>query len=182
MAALSVREMFVLVFRDYPGLRTAGKWALYVAIAISVGAFLLVLRSPWDGESVNTRRLFYELVFDRSVHFSLAVIIVILLMFLSRYPLDLDRNTYVASGFFSAMFLAQSLVRLLDSLSPKLFAHYADYPEVAFTALCFLGWGVMLGSAKAPVSRRVPANKPREAELLHQLESLNSILSRSGRR
>jgi len=30
------------------------------------------------------------------------------MLFLSRYPLHLDRNTYVASGFFSAMFLAMA--------------------------------------------------------------------------
>jgi len=31
-AALAVREMFALIFRDYPGLQTAGRWALYVAL------------------------------------------------------------------------------------------------------------------------------------------------------
>ena len=112
----------------------------------------------------------------------LAVVILILMLFLSRYPLHLGRNTMVASGFFSAMFLAQAVVRLIDSVSPHLFAGYADYSEVGFTSLCFLGWGFMLQAADAPAPTRVPVNKPREAELLQQLESLNQILSRSARR
>jgi hypothetical protein len=182
VAALAVREMFALVFRDYPGLRTAGRWALNVALAVSVLVSLLILRAPWPNESVNSRRLFYELVFERSITFSLATIIVILMIFLSRYPLRLDRNTYVASGFFSAMFLAQAIVRLIDSTSLRLLARYADYPEVGFTALCFLGCGLLLQAAGAERPVRVAINKPRETELLQQLESLNSILSRSVRR
>jgi hypothetical protein len=181
-AALSVREMFALIFHDYPGLRTAGKWALYAALSLSLGTCLSVLRSPWPHESPNTRLLFYELAFERSITFSLAVIIIILMIFLSRYPLHLDRNAYVASGFFSAMFLAQAVVRLVDTLSPHLHAAYADYPEVGFTAACLMGCGMMLRAASAPTPMRVAVNKPRETELLQQLESLNSILSRSVRR
>lgn len=180
-AILSVREMFALVFRDYPGLRTVGRWALYVALGVSVAASMLAIRAPWPGESRNARWLFYELTFDRSIHFSLAVIIVILMLFLSRYPLHLDRNTYVASGCFSAMYLAQSVVRLIDSLTPKLSVHSIDYAEVGFTALCFIGWGITLQSSSVPAPIRVPVNKPRETELLQQLESLNGILARSAR-
>jgi hypothetical protein len=182
VAALAVREMFALIFRDYPGLRTAGRWALNAALGLSVIVSLLILRAPLPNESANSRRLFYELVFERSITFSLATIIIILMIFLSRYPLRLDRNTYVASGFFSAMFLAQAAVRLIDSTTLRLLARYADYPEVGFTAFCFLGCGMMLRAASAPAPMRVAANKPRETELLQQLESLNSILSRSARR
>ncbi len=182
LAALAVREMFALVFRDYPGLRTAGRWALNIALGLSVIVSLVILKAPSPRESANSRRLFYELVFERSITFSLAVIIIILMIFLSRYPLQLDRNTYVASGFFSAMFLAQAAVRLIDSTTLRLIARYADYPEVGFTALCFLGCGMMLRSASVQTPKRVAANKPRETELLQQLESLNNILSRSARR
>ncbi len=155
---------------------------MYAALTLSLGICVSVLRSPWPHESANTRLLFYELAFERSITFSLAVIIVILMIFLSRYPLRLDRNTYVASGFFSAMFLAQGVVRLVDSLSPRLYAFYADYPEVGFTAVCFVGWGIMLRAARTETPVRVAINEPRETELLQQLDSLNSILSRSARR
>ena len=179
-AALSVYEMFRLVFRDYPGLRTAGRWAVYTALAIAVTITVVFLRKASPGTPLS-HLLFYELVFERSIIFGLALIVIILMIFLSRYPLHLGRNTYVASGFFSAMFLTQALVRLVDTLSPQLYARYADYPEVTFTALCFLGWGIMLRQAEAPEPPRPPADERREAELLHQLESLNGILSRSSR-
>jgi hypothetical protein len=104
------------------------------------------------------------------------------MLFLSRYPLRLDRNTHVAAGFFSAMLVAQAAVRLVDSISPRLIARYADYPEVGFTALCMLGWGMMLRPVTSAAPAHPPANKTREIELLQQLESLNHVLSRSARR
>jgi hypothetical protein len=181
-AAFSVREMFTLIFRNYPGLRTAGSWALYAALALALTVCAVSFRAPWPGESPNTRLLFYELTFERSITFGMAAIIAILMIFLSRFPLHLERNIYVASGFFSAMFLAQTAVKVIDVASPHLIARYADYPEVIFTALCFLGWGIMLRSAEGAAPARPVVNKPRETELLQQLESLNSILSRSVRR
>jgi hypothetical protein len=104
------------------------------------------------------------------------------MLFLSRYPLHLDRNTYVASGFFSAIFFAAGAVKLIDSISTHLYLVYADAAEVIFATICFVGWGLLLRPAEKPVSVRPAANKPREAELLQQLESLNQILSRSSRR
>jgi hypothetical protein len=186
VAALSVREIFTLIFRDYPALRTGGRWTLYVALALSIGVSLLLLRAPWAGESRNDHLLFYELAFDRMIHFTLTMVIVMQMYILSHYPLRLDRNVYVVSGFFSVMFLAQSGVRLVDSLSPHLFVHEADYGEVIFSGLCFVGWGMMLRSSTIAAARgvrtRVQGDPQREAELLLQLESLNAMLSRSGRR
>jgi hypothetical protein len=182
-AALAVFEMFALIFRDYAGLRTAGKWALNVALAVSIAVsfFVALYLPPRQGGTALSQWLVYEVVFDHFINFGLAVIVLILMWFLSRYPFDLDRNTYVASGFFSAMFLAQAADRLIDSISPHLFAHYADYPEVGFAAICFLIWGVMMRPASAPVRAAIRVNETREAVLLQQLASLNGILSRSVR-
>ncbi len=182
-ASLAVYQMFSLIFRDFPGLRTVGRWALNGALAIAVVASVVILRAPGPELSIRSKGLYYELVFDRSLHFALAAIILVLMLFLSRYPLHLDRNTYVASGFFSAVFLAESVTRLIDTLSPVLYANAVDTPEIAFVALAFVGWGGMLRAASTtPVPARQPVNAVREAELLRQLDALNGILSRSVRR
>ena len=182
-AALAVREMFALIFRDYPGLQTVGRWALYGALTLSV-AVSTVLAGAFHASSggPGSQGLVYALWLDRSIAVALTVTIGLLILFLSRYPLHLDRNTYVASGFFSAMFLATVAVKLLDSISTDLYVVYADYAEVAFATICFAGWGLMLRPAEQPVRARAAINKPEEAELLQQLESLNQILSRSVRR
>lgn len=181
-ASLAVYQMFSLIFRDFPGLRTAGRWALNGALALSIIVSAAILRAPLPNQTRRTVGLYYELVFDRSIHFALAVVILVLIWFLSRYPLHLDRNSYVVSGFFSAVFLAESVSRLIDTLSPRLFIHAVDNPEIAFVALAFAGWGLMIRRASAPALVRVPADPRREAELLEQLDALNGILTRSVRR
>lgn len=182
-APLAVFQLFSLIFRDFPGLRTIGRWALNGALALSIIVSAAILRAPWPSETARTKALYYELIFDRSIHFALAVIILVLIWFLSRYPLHLGRNTYVASGFFSAVFLAESVSRLIDTLTPALYANDVDRVEIVVVAMAFTVWGVMLRAAStAPVPARVPANPGREAELLRQLDTLNGILNRSVRR
>jgi hypothetical protein len=180
VAAFAVREMFTLIFKDYPGLRTAGRWALYGALVLSIIGSLIIGAVFAPGRSHAASRLFYQMVLDRSINLSLTAIILILMLFLSRYPLNLDRNTYVASGFFSAMFLVEATIKLADSLSPHLNLAYLDYAGVGFTALCLMGWGIMLQAPNnEPAPVRPQANKQRETELLQQLETMNRILSRS---
>lgn len=182
VAALAVREMFALIFRDYPGLKTAGRWSFYGALAVSIAISIVFAKSFHPTSVPTSPQLIYMLQLDRSIGFTLTVTIALLMLSLSRYPLHLDRNTYVASGFFSAIFLADGAVKLIDSISKNLYFRYADYAEVAFAAVCFAGWGLMLRYADKRAPARAVANKPREAELLQQLESLNQILSRSSRR
>ncbi|HVW07963.1 MAG TPA: hypothetical protein VHC90_05245 [Bryobacteraceae bacterium] len=182
-ASLAVYQMFSLIFRDYPGLTTAGRWALNGALALSLIAATVILRTPWSFLSTRSTALYYELVLDRSIHFGLAAIVLVLMLFLSRYPLHLERNTYVASGFFSVVFLAESVTRFIDGFTPALFSHQVDNPEIVFVTLAFAGWGILLRTAAAvPVPVRGTANTVREAELLRQLDALNGILTRSVRR
>jgi hypothetical protein len=182
VAALAVREMFALIFKDYPGLQTAGKWSFYAALAISVAVSIVLAQTFHASDDPHARQLVYILQLDRSISVTLTVTIAILMLSLSRYPLHLDRNTYVAGGFFSAIFLAAGAVKLIDSVSKNLYFDYADRAEVTFAAVCFVGWGLLLRPAEKPAPARPAVNKPREAELLQQLESLNQILSRSSRR
>ncbi len=181
-AALAVREMFALIFRDYPGLKTAGRWSFYAALAISVVVSIVLAGTLHATNAPKAPQLVYTLQLDRSIGFTLTVTIGILMLTLSRYPLHLDRNTYVASGFFSAIFLANGAIKLIDSISKDLYFDYADRAEVTFAAVCFAAWGLMLRYAEKPAPARAAVSKPREAELLQQLESLNQILSRSSRR
>jgi hypothetical protein len=182
VAALAVREMFALIFRDYPGLQTAGRWSFYGALAVSVAVSIVLSGTLHATSAPHSPQLVYMLQLDRSIGFTLAVTITILMLSLSRYPLHLDRNTYVASGFFSAIFLADGAVKLIDSISKDLYFRYADYAEVTFAAVCLASWGLMLRPAGRTAPARAVANKPREAELLQQLESLNKILTRSSQR
>lgn len=178
-----VREMFALVLDDYPGIRTAGRWTMYGAIALALTGSLAIARIFWGGgPNGRSPHLYYLLVANRSIVFTLSVVIISILLFLSRYPLHLHRNTYVSSIFFGAVFLSEALVTLIDSLGAHLYSPYADTVQVGFAALCLVAWTMMLGPIRDTAAARITFESPQDHELLQQLDSLNRLLSRAGRR
>jgi hypothetical protein len=181
-AVFAVFEMIGLIFRNYPGIRTTGKWAINGAVAISLCASAVIAALYPAPEKYGSFASYYELMVERSAVFILAIIVVVLMIFLSRYPLRLGRNTMAASWFFGALFLAQAAAKLIDSISPHLNSPSTDFAEVAFSSICFLGWGLLLRAADAPEPDRKPVDESREAQLLQQLELMNGLLGRAIRR
>jgi len=178
----AVREILTLSLANYPGIRSAGRWAIYVGITISLSASLAITGYSWNGGANGRSRIFYLLVANRSVLFTLAVVVIVYLIFISRYPLHLQKTTYVSCGFFGAVFLSEAAVQVIDVLGQHLYFEGADTAQIFFAALCFAGWALMLGPAEADTSSRVSFSSPHEHELLLELESLNRLLARSGRR
>jgi hypothetical protein len=182
VAIYVVREMFALALVDYPGIRTVGRWTVYAATGISMTASLAVTKLLWGASMRGRPGLFYLEVMNRSVLFTLAAIIISVLVLLSRYPLNLRRNTYVSTSFFSAVFLSEAVEMLVDSLSPHFNSVWVDRSQILFAAVCFAGWALMLRPETAAAPARVSFENPADQELLQQLESFNTLLARVGRR
>jgi len=183
-SVFAIRELFALTFDSYPGIRTGGRWAMYVGLTLALGISLLVTRLFWSG-GVGARSaiLFYFEVSQRSVVFTLAFVVVTILLFLSRYPLHLNKNALVSSIFFSVLFLSEAFRLLLDTLEPRLFNDYIDWPAGIFIAVCLLGWAAMLRPEPATVAAaRVTFSGPQEEHLLQQLNALNQMMTRAARR
>ena len=177
-----VREMCALVLDDYPGIRTAARWVMYVATGVAILSSLAMSVAFWNGGRHGESGLFYIEIVNRSVVFTLAVIVASILVFLSRYPLGLHRNTYVSTSFFSAVFLSEAAEMLVDSLSPHLHSAWVDETQLLFAAVCFAGWALMLRPETAGAPAIVSYENPADQELLQQLESFNALLARVGRR
>ena len=176
---MAVRELFALVFDRYPGIRTAGRWAMYAGVTVAVGISLLV--TVWTGGAQGRSKLFYFEVVQRWLVFTLALVICAILWSLSRYPLHLGRNTLISSGFFSAVFLADAGRLLLDSVNPYLYNRYVDRPESYFECVCFLAWAALLRAADDLKPVRMTFSSPREEHLLEQLAALNQFATRASR-
>lgn len=180
-AIFAVRELFALVFIDYPGIRSVGRWAIYAGIAIATSASILIANIFPRSSPHGSHHLFYFEVAQRSVVFSLAVAILTILFVLSTYPLHLSRNTYVCSTLFSLCFLTDAVRLLIDSLKPLLIDNYIDWAEAVILAGCLVTWGLLLqpASAARPPDPNLPTGH--EEYLLEQLASLNQILGRVAR-
>jgi hypothetical protein len=189
-AVFAVRELLALVFRDYPGIRSVGRWGTYVAVAaamaLSLGASMLLVRDKSHGST----HLYYIEVVQRSAVFALALVILFVLFALSRYPLHLARNTVVSAVFFSSIFLSDTVRLLVDSLAIRLNNRTADLSEAAVIFLCLGTWAVLLQpqTAGVPIMAESGAegavlafSSPAEAQLLSELDALNRLLSRAAR-
>lgn len=180
LSVVAVREMFSLIFRNYPGIRTMGRWAIYggtiVAVCISFSATRLT------GGNHTSWLLFYFEQLQRTVIFTLAVVTGTVLFFLSRYPLRLCRNTVTSSVFFSALFLCDAARLLIDSMAKYLYNGYVDSSESVFSGLCLVAWALLLRSEDPAEPTRITFADPREDHLLRELSALNQMMARAARR
>ena len=182
-SVFAIRELFALTFHRYPGIRTIGRWAMYAGVVLALVISLLAVRLFWGGGAGGrSADLFYFEVSQRSVVFTLAFVIATILLFLSKYPLYLGRNTLVSSVFFSVSFLSEASQLLIDSISPGLYNPYADWAEVIFLIICLLGWAILLKPEPVSAPQRIAFSTPREDHLLQQLDALNQMMTRAARR
>lgn len=179
----AVRELITLIFADYPGIRTVGRWALYAGIGFSIAASIALTRFfSYSGSQPRSKwGLYYIEMERRSIHLTLAIAIIAILFALSKYPLNLGRNTYLSCAFCSAMFLIEAAQLLVDSSKRLFFSDTADTVAAIALSACLLSWGLLLReqTARAP---RIAVTTADEDRLLQQLESLNSLMTRTARR
>jgi hypothetical protein len=173
---MAVRELFTLIFGDYPGIRTAGRWTMYAGVSIAV--IISLLATVWTGRVHASHGLFYLEICQRWIDVALALVIVAIVLFISRYPLHLSRNTLFSCAFFAAIFLGDAVRLFLDNRARYLYNHYVDLLETAFECACLLTWAVLLkprddDKATPPLASRLP----REEYLLHQIKVMNRLLA-----
>jgi hypothetical protein len=178
----AVRELIMLTFDNYPGVRTIGRWTMYAGLAIAVIASLLLTRAFWTVGAHGRQKwgLFYFEVAQRSIVFALAVVIIAIIFVLSKYPLHLGRNTYVSCAFFSVLFLSEATQLFVDAMMRDLFNSYVDRTEQFVIVFCLVGWAALLKPQAATVAR-VGFTGPQEDRLLQQLNSLNQLMTRAAR-
>jgi hypothetical protein len=181
---LVVMELYGLVLERYKGLYTLGRWAMYISIVISVSISILTLLpkiSPSTPEP--SKYLFKEIAVERGVDMSLVLFILLIVMFLGRYPVPLSRNVLVHTGIYAIFFLSDTLVLLLRTL---LGIHTNDYINLCLTALtcaCTVAWWLLLSAKGEEVRVKMPGADPRDEErILQQLDSLNATFLKVSRK
>jgi hypothetical protein len=179
-AILALRELFGISVAEYPGIRTAVQRSIYAWLAVSVLVSAGLSYMTWQSGPKGWTNLYYILNLHRSLQFSFTAIVISLIVFLSRYPLELRRNIYVSGYLFSVVFLTDAADTMIATLTPKLYDFRVDMAGVAFLGICFSMWAVMVRK-EGIAPRRIVFRTPKDAELLRQLESLNQTLSRIGR-
>jgi len=181
---LMVLELYSLVLERYKGLYTLGRWAMYGAILISGTISILSLLpkiSPLTPE--HSKRLFYEVGAERGVDLALVIFIVLIVWFLSKYPVPISRNVVTHTVIFAAFFLTNALVLLWRTLLGFQVNDLFNVVTTAISSACAIAWWLLL-SAKGEEVRSQPTQFRPDSEerILQQLDALNATLLKVSRK
>lgn len=180
---LVVLELYRLVLERHRGLYSLGRWLMYVAVAVSVGLSILSLLphfSPSTPQRSQTLRYFYAT--ERGVVFCLAIFILLILFFLSRYPVRLSRNVLVHTALYSIYFLSGSVGMLLASALGLGVYDQINLFLTGISSLCAFAWFFLLSREGEEIETNVPLYGPDyERRALQQLEALNATLMKVSR-
>jgi hypothetical protein len=181
---LVVFELCGLILEKHKGLYTLGRWAMYLGIAVAVTLSLLSLL-PHIAPAMpqRTRIMGYIYAIERGVDFSLAIFILLILLFLSRYPVPLSRNVVVHSVVFSLFFLSNTLGLLLHSVFGLQLIREIDLLFMGTSSACVVAWLVLLNAKGEKVQVTTQHfGRGDEERILLQLDSLNDTLLRASRK
>jgi hypothetical protein len=180
---LVVLELVRLILEPYRGLYSLGRWVLYGASATGVViSILMLLPHITPAMPQMTRHLGYIYGFDRGVDLSLVIIILLMLGFLSRFPVTLSRNMAVHAALCSVYFLSGSLYGLVwKILGIKTYA-WMDVVFQGVNAFCTVGWLFLLSPKGETVpARRIKFSTDYEVRALGRLDALNQTLLKIGK-
>ena len=176
--ALVVLELYRLILERHRGLYSLGRWMMYLAVLVSV-AFSLITLLPKirPNSSLHSRTLMYLFAFQRQVYFGLVLFIILILLFLSRYPIRLSRNVLVHAALYSVFFLCGTAGVLLRSIIGDKALDEVNLFLTGMSSVCALAWFFLLTKKGEKSETNLPLFGPeQERRALQQLEALNATL------
>jgi len=155
-------------------------FATVVAVIISALSLIPRIQPAWPQRSKN---MAYVIAADRGVNTALVIFIVLLLLFLSRYPVRLSRNVRIHAVVYSIFFLSNVFMTLMHTLFGLHMIDAVNDAHLAVAAICVVAWLILLTPQGAEVRTETAKLGPRqEIRLLSQLDALNATMLKVGRR
>jgi hypothetical protein len=181
---LMVVELYKLVLEKYKGLYSLGRWALYVSLAISLSISAISLLPRIKPRMPQSSKIMaYVLATDRGIDTALAIFIVLILCFLSFFPVKLSRNVRMHALIFSIFFLSNTFVLLMRNLFGMRLGNEINTLLMAITAASVVAWLTLLRTAGEDARLApVPIGQQHESRLLAHLDTLNAALLRASSR
>jgi hypothetical protein len=180
---LVVWELFSVIFRNYAGLRSLSRWVMGLAAAVAPLGLVLTVAASKSSAFNASRFVPWMIRFERGIAFGLVIFIIIMLYFISRYPIKLPRNTVVHCILYSLWFLGDAAILLLTSLLPKSYGHFFNAGIACLEIGSYIGWTLLLSKSGEFQETRVRRDITPEHEraLIGELDAMNELLLRAGR-
>ena len=178
-----VLELYRLMLERYRGLYSLGRWVMYGASLISVAvSILMLLPRITPAMAQKSVYLGYAYAFNRGVDFSLTIFILLILVFISQYPVSLSRNMVVHASLYSIYFLSSGTYSLVRRAIGGGSANVLNLVFSGIVAACTLAWFVLLTpKGEEAKAARIHFSPDYEARVLGKLEALNQIMLKSAK-
>jgi hypothetical protein len=180
---VAAQGLYSNVFRGYPGIASVGKW---IVIAASLCILLTGATNYYLSRRLASPSWLYTTVtmIDRSLLMGLAFFLVLLVSIMARYPISIPRNLVVHSVAFSGILLIQALVSLVDQWTAHQFTIELNNFSSLISGIAMFSWAWFLSRRGdlTHVRTRQRLDPEVEFRLLGQLDSINGILLRAGRK
>jgi hypothetical protein len=180
---LIVIELYSLVLEKHRGLYTLGRWVLYGGLSLSLLiSGLSLLPELSGGTSQRSPVISYYVAIERGVDFSLLIFLLLILLWLTRYPVPLSRNVLVHSVAYTFLFLSNTAGLLVRVIFGFTLAVPLNTLFLGIGAVCILIWLIFLTPRGEEVRVNLPSFGPEhEKRVLSQLEALNKTLLKVSR-
>jgi hypothetical protein len=180
---LLVSELYRLVLEKYQGIYTLGRRFMYLSVAIAVVISALSLIPKINPQMPQRSRILgYFVAAERGIDFSLAIFILLILLFLAIFRVPLARNVRIHAAIYSVYFLSNTLVFLLRSLFGLSMHDEVNLLLMATSCGCLIAWLFLLSPKGEFVATPVQTVSPGdEQRILIHLDALNRTLLKSAR-
>jgi hypothetical protein len=181
---LVVWELFSAIFKNYEGLRSLSRWVMGIAAAIAPIGLVLTIAASHSNVFSNSKLALVVVRFERGIAFGLVIFIVIMLYFISRYPIKLPRNAVAHCILYSTWFLGDAALLLASSfLQGNSGQRIVNNGLAIFEIGSYIGWALLLTKEGEEKQTRVRRDISPEAEraLIGELDAMNQMLLRAGR-
>ncbi len=178
------------ILRRLPGILRFSRKVLNVSLALALVIALLSAGPEFVASGVSEDRtpIVYVLkvafVLERLVTTIALLILLLTLAFILWFPVAMPRNLAVFSIGFGVYFTAKSTLLLLESFWLPKYQRLLGDGVTLILCICLAYWIIFLNKSgeTAPVTLGHSWQSNRQSELLGDMEHLNALLVRAGRR
>lgn len=176
-----VLEMFSLVLSKYPGIATLLRWTVAGATILSLVISILCLSLEFQNPNEKFPLLRCAFAIQSTVTGTMAISLLVPLLFMARFPVVLCRNVVMHCLLFSGLMGSETAALIGRNVLGHEFNAMANLLMTCATVLCLLGW-LMFLTQKGEVSAKTTGPKysaDTERQLLDQLRAFNEALTRT---
>jgi hypothetical protein len=175
-----VLELYSVILEKHKGLATLGRWMQYAGFTVSTLVSLLALLPRIRA---GTRQadpvLVYYYGIERGVDCGMLVFLLLLLVWLTHYPVPLSRNVVTHSFVYTALFLTNSVGLFGQAFFGFTLSRPVTLALTAVFGLCILTWLTLLNANGEEIRVTVSHfSAEHEERVLQQLDAVNEALLR----